>query len=41
VLKQMDFCVSNMVYSRSTEELQQHADEFKALACRGNHTELW
>lgn len=41
VLNQMEFCVSNMVYSISEGELQQHADEFKVLACRDGRTTLW
>ncbi|ETN23228.1 hypothetical protein PPTG_02860 [Phytophthora nicotianae INRA-310] len=41
ILKQMDHCVSNMVYSKSDDEFQLHAAEFKYLACRdGRHT-LW
>ncbi|KAG6951436.1 hypothetical protein JG687_00013611 [Phytophthora cactorum] len=41
VLKQLDFCVTNMVYSKSEVELLQHADELNVLACRGGRGELW
>ncbi|KAG3234750.1 hypothetical protein PI124_g20200 [Phytophthora idaei] len=41
MLKQIDFCVANLVYSKSEVELLQHANEFKVLACRGGRDELW
>ncbi|KAG3065395.1 hypothetical protein PI124_g22376 [Phytophthora idaei] len=40
-LEQLDFCVGNMVYSKSEEEFQQHADEFKVVACRDQRDALW
>ncbi|GMF48919.1 unnamed protein product [Phytophthora fragariaefolia] len=39
-LKQMDFCVAKMVYSRSEVELLQHPDEFEVLSCRNDRSEL-
>lgn len=41
VLQHMDFCVSNIVYSKSDDEFQQHLVEFKHLACSDNRTALW
>ncbi|KAE8969264.1 hypothetical protein PR001_g27552 [Phytophthora rubi] len=41
VLKQLDFCVANMVYSKSEDELQGNAEEFRILACRGGREALW
>ncbi|ETL90753.1 hypothetical protein L917_10636 [Phytophthora nicotianae] len=41
ILKQMDHCVSNMVYTKSEDEFDQHATEFKHLACRENRDSLW
>ncbi|RLN06541.1 hypothetical protein BBJ28_00021182 [Nothophytophthora sp. Chile5] len=41
VLKQLDHCVSNMVYAKVEEDLQDYADEFKTLACRGDREALW
>ncbi|GMF33728.1 unnamed protein product [Phytophthora fragariaefolia] len=40
-LKQIDFCVANMVYSRSEVELLQHSHEFEVLSCRNNRSALW
>lgn len=41
VLKQMDHCVGNMVYAKTDDELEAHAQEFKTLACRGTRDALW
>ncbi|KAE8971562.1 hypothetical protein PR001_g26851 [Phytophthora rubi] len=41
VLKQLDFCVANLVYSKSEDELQGNAEEFRILACRGGREALW
>jgi hypothetical protein len=41
VLQQMDFCVANMVYSKSDEDFLHHADEFKVMACKKNRERLW
>ncbi|KAE8908262.1 hypothetical protein PF003_g7844 [Phytophthora fragariae] len=41
VLKQLDFCVANLVYSKSEDELQGNAEEFRILACRGDREALW
>ncbi|POM72917.1 Secreted protein [Phytophthora palmivora] len=40
-LKQFDYCVHNMVMSKSMDALQNHADEFKLLVCRDGRSTLW
>ncbi|KAG6947864.1 hypothetical protein JG687_00015829 [Phytophthora cactorum] len=36
----MDVCVSNTVYSKSEDEFEQHAADFKHLTCRDDRTLL-
>ncbi|KAG3128773.1 hypothetical protein C6341_g24420 [Phytophthora cactorum] len=40
-LNHMDYCLSNMVYSKYEDEFAQHTVEFKHLACRGNRDTRW
>ncbi|POM66416.1 LOW QUALITY PROTEIN: Secreted protein [Phytophthora palmivora] len=41
VLKQMEFCISNMVYSRTELEFMDHVGEFKTLSARNEREDLW
>ncbi|POM71359.1 LOW QUALITY PROTEIN: hypothetical protein PHPALM_12084 [Phytophthora palmivora] len=41
VLKQMEFYISNMVYSRPELEFMDHVGEFKTLSARNEREDLW